>query len=518
MECPRCGFGDAAGEACARCGVVFAKLRGARPPRLSAPVPAPPARASRGTAAIFWALGLTLTAIAGGVGWQALHPRVSPVPRPAPVAGDVLDREQPAGELPAPPIVSAPEVVIPTFDPAGEPGGDWTAADRTAQQGLAQRLQRKGETIDQRDQAVVEDLLKRHPEDPGLRRMQAAVWLRLGAREQAARRYTEAEQYFRRAAAYPETVGAAQLALLGLFQETGSWSQAEAAAREVLAGDPANLEGQRGLAYALFRQDRNREAAEVLEALLATRQDPPARELLQRIRKTGGDEQGMTERRLTRFHVRYDGETQDEVGREILRALERHYATLTLAFDHSIDSPIPVILFSRESYYAANGVPAWSGGHYDNTDGRIRIPIGGLTSSLTPDLDGTLIHELTHAFVADISRGQAPRELHEGLAQYMEGERIEARLTPAQLSLLARGQAGGVGGFYLQALAFVEYLMQRRGQAGMNELLVTLGSTASLDQACEQAYGANYRRTQQAWREALFRQHGYAAPEGSTLQ
>ena len=72
---------------------------------------------------------------------------------------------------------------------------------------------------------------------------------------------------------------------------------------------------------------------------------------------------------------------------------------------------IPVILFTREGYYDASGAPAWSGGVYDGIDGRIRIPIGGLTASLTPDMDETLIHELTHAFVADRTRGVAPREV-----------------------------------------------------------------------------------------------------------
>ena len=90
-----------------------------------------------------------------------------------------------------------------------------------------------------------------------------------------------------------------------------------------------------------------------------------------------------------------------------------------------------MILFSREAYYDASGAPAWSGGIYDGIDGRIRIPIGGLTASLTPDMDGTLIHELTHAFVADRTRGVAPREIHEGLAQYMEGKRIGSELNAA---------------------------------------------------------------------------------------
>jgi hypothetical protein len=36
----------------------------------------------------------------------------------------------------------------------------------------------------------------------------------------------------------------------------------------------------------------------------------------------------MAERRLSHFNVRYDGGEHEAVGREILRALEQHYATL----------------------------------------------------------------------------------------------------------------------------------------------------------------------------------------------
>lgn len=502
MPCPRCGFAPTEGETCARCGVVFTKLR----ERTAAATPTPARSNSSGggraTRAIYGALALTLAVIAAAVGWKAGRARS---PQPPPVwPGPGLEAPPPPspGDLPPPPAVAPPAAVLPALDL--QDGDAWSEADRGAALALAQRLQRPGEVLDARDLAVADDLLLRHSDDAGLRRARAAVLLRLGARDQAARRYDQAEQRFR--LALPEVPAVARQALMGLFLETAAWARAEAEARELLALEGSSLAGQRGLAYALFRQDRNREAAEVLEALLAAQGDPQARELLERIRKAGGDERGMTERRLARFHVRYDGEAHEDVGREILRALERHYATLTLAFDHSIESPVPVILFSQQSYYAANGMPAWAGGHYDSTDGRIRIPIGGLTASLTPDLDGTLVHELTHAFVADVSRGQAPREIHEGLAQYLEGARVESRLPPDQRALLARGQVGGVAGFYLEALSFVEFLMRRRGQAGMNEMLAALGAGAGLDQACEQAYGADYRRTQQAWRDHVLRQ------------
>ena len=131
-----------------------------------------------------------------------------------------------------------------------------------------------------------------------------------------------------------------------------------------------------------------------------------------------------------------------------------------------------MILFSREAYFDASGAPAWAGGNFDLTDGRIRIPIGGLTSSLTPSMDGTLIHELTHAFVHDRTKGIAPgemRAIHEGLAQYMEGKRSATEASPQILSAIADGRVGGVYGFYLAALSFVEHLIATRGMGGMND-------------------------------------------------
>jgi hypothetical protein len=196
------------------------------------------------------------------------------------------------------------------------------------------------------------------------------------------------------------------------------------------------------------------------------------------------------------------------VGRAILRSLERHYATLVGALDYQPQATIPVILFSREQYYDASGAPSWSGGVYDNVDGRIRIPIGGLTASLTPDIDGVLIHEVTHAFIADRSRGLAPREIHEGLAQYMEGKRIASLLDAEQLKGLADGRGRGVYAFYMQALSLVEYLMSVRGQGGMNDLLKVMGQTGDVNEAFRRVYGQDYPGTQRAWTARFRQQYG----------
>jgi hypothetical protein len=145
---------------------------------------------------------------------------------------------------------------------------------------------------------------------------------------------------------------------------------------------------------------------------------------------------------------------------------------------------------------------------YDNVDGRIRIPIGGLTASLTPDIDGVLIHEVTHAFIADRSRGLAPREIHEGLAQYMEGKRIASLLDAEQLKGLADGRGRGVYAFYMQALSLVEYLMSVRGQGGMNDLLKVMGQTGDVNEAFRRVYGQDYPGTQRAWTARFRQQYG----------
>ena len=202
------------------------------------------------------------------------------------------------------------------------------------------------------------------------------------------------------------------------------------------------------------------------------------------------DEQGMTEQQLAHFHVRYDGDAHEDVGREILRALERHYATLTGTLDHQPASPIPVILFSREAYYDASGAPAWSGGVYDGLDGRIRIPIGGLTAEPHPGHGRHAdprahprLRRRPHAGRGTARDPRGPRAVHGGQALGHRAARASS------LTALADGRIGGVGGFYLAALSFVEHLMATRGMGGMNDLLRAMGETGNVDEAFRQVHG-----------------------------
>jgi hypothetical protein len=369
------------------------------------------------------------------------------------------------------------------------------------------KLQGRG-VLGAADIQAAQSLYGRYPDEPYVRDLLVSVLLGAGQQALTERRYADAADDCRRAvAASPQSL-VTRRALLDVLTEAQDWGNAEAAARSVLELAPDNKDALQAQAYALFRQDRNREAGDVCRRILAMGPDAFATSLLARIEKGVADEKGMTEQRISHFHVRYDGDAHDEIGHEILASLERHYSTLAGTLDHQPSTPIPVILFSRDQYYNASGAPAWSGGVYDPGDGRIRVPIGGLSGSLPSDIDPVLLHECTHAFVADLTKGVAPRDIHEGFAQYMEGKRTASLLSSAQLQMLADGRAGGVGGFYMLALSFVEYLMQTHGQGGMNDLFRAMGDTGDVDEAFRRVHGQDYSATRRAWIARLKQQYG----------
>jgi tetratricopeptide (TPR) repeat protein len=499
--CPRCGHATTDEPSCPVCGVIFAKMRDPRPPS-----PAPALRSPAETeepARSPWRAVLIVAILIGGAGvaLKARKPAAEPSPSPPAEAAVVIPRE-----AETPPALSATEPP-PTVEELKPRAAGVPEADRDKASLLAQKLNVRG-ALTAADLETAEDLFARFPAEDRLRDLLEAVLVAKAAQERQTRLFAPATAHLQRAAAVQPGSARPRVALLQVLLDAEDWSGAEAGARAVLSLEPRNRDGLLGLGYALMRQDRNGEAADALQAALDVQDDPETRALLARIRKAMADEKGMTEQQISHFHVRYDGDTHDAVGREILRSLERHYATLTSTLDFQPAAAIPVILFSREGYYNASGAPAWSGGVYDNIDGRIRIPIGGLSASLTPDMDSTLIHELTHAFVADRTRGVASRDIQEGLAQYMEGKRIGSELSPEELQAFADGRIGGVGGFYLGALAFVEHLIAQRGMGGMNELLKAMGETGSVDEAFKQVQGRSYAAARSDWIGRLRQQHG----------
>ena len=499
MDCPRCGAREVSGPECPACGVILARARPPRPaPRAPGAVPRPPrSRPAR-------LLVLALAAVLGVVilGRRSTH--VAPPPHPARAPSPAEPVSVPPAPSPdtsrRPVRSSSPPLLAPSSLPPDTAGKDRQTAERLA------RLLSAGVAVGPADLQAAEDLYARY--GASARPLLEALLLSAASKERQGRRYPAAEALLRRASMVAPDSPRPPLALVSVLLDSGDWRGAENAARVALALAPAEGEAERGLAFALLRQDRRAEALDGLSEFLASHEDSETRALLERLRRDAAPERGLTEQRLAHFHVRYDGEAHEPVGREILRVLDRHYATLVRTFDYEPRSPIPVILLSRQTYDQATGAPWWSGGLYDSFDGRVRLPIGDLTEALTPDLDGVLLHEPTHAFVTDCSQGVAPREIQEGLAQYLEGKRSEDLLGESGLRALADGRLRGVPGFYATSLALVEHLMAQRGQGGINDLLRAMAETGSADDAFERVYGQDFAGLRREWAVRFRQQHG----------
>ncbi len=190
-----------------------------------------------------------------------------------------------------------------------------------------------------------------------------------------------------------------------------------------------------------------------------------------------------------RFDIRFDGESQSGVARDVLFVLDRAYTRLTDVYYDRPSHKIPVVLHSSQDYFTRTGAPWWSGGVYNSHSGAIQIPIRGLPSTLPREMEDVLVHELSHAFVDEMSGGFAGRDLQEGLAQYMEGKRIEEELGLAQLKRLANSSGQSVGSFYMISLAISEQLVRSRGQSMINQLLKAMKETSSEDGGFRKVFG-----------------------------
>jgi len=429
--------------------------------------------------------------------------------------------------------------------------------------GLIDRLN-SGEPLSQADVDAVARLSEEYPGDTRIQDLHLNVLVSASIQAQGRRAYPEALGYAEEALSrFPDhrLAHQAQLEALSGLQD---WQALETAARDFLRLEPDHPMGHRALAFSIAGQGRSKEALRATYAALATRDEAELAALRDNLERklwaeSGCDDSQLPrleaaasadlrlerflnaltscpgaaqEMRLAHFTVRskeYSRLPTDEARRETVRLLERHYALLARRLDHDLSSPVPVVLhIGYQGYQEATGAPGWSGGVFDTEDFRIDIPLPHY------DLERVTLHELAHAFIHDMSAGRAPRELHEGLAQYIEGWRLggaersgslrdtvdflvqlcETVRTPnecakwrdevyGQFRLVAMGQVTSVGFRYLADLSFMDFLVRQRTLAGVRDALKRMGQGDTVDEALRRTYGRDLSQLKQAWLERL---------------
>jgi hypothetical protein len=283
--------------------------------------------------------------------------------------------------------------------------------------------------------------------------------------------------------------------------ESGSFAPdaGAAAASPLTAAD--DFAERKALALSLYRQNELEAAQEQAQAALALRADEELRELLLRLKKEIRVQRNYDDARTANFIVMFDGYEHEGMKTAVLDILKDAYGEIGKEFNHFPARPISVILYTAKDFADVTRAPMWSGGLFDQLDGKIRVPVQGAAGNEAA-LRRVLYHEFTHALLFSLAPG-CPFWLNEGLAQYLSGEQAVSAAQMIPLGLLAKGfprDARLAYAAYMESLQAVQDLVEEYGMARLRRLLAGLGAGGDMETAFAAAYGQPFSRWAAQWR------------------
>jgi tetratricopeptide (TPR) repeat protein len=261
--------------------------------------------------------------------------------------------------------------------------------------------------------------------------------------------------------------------------------------------DVAKLEG-----WSYYGMNKLDQAVAEWKRALALRPDAEVQAALSKAQRDMQEEETYRENESSHFVLRYSGEAEPELAREVLRALEMHFSAIESELNFTPPDSIGVVLYTQQAFADITRAPGWVGAL---NDGRIRVPVQGLTS-LTPELSRVLKHELTHSFIQQKTHGRAPTWIQEGLAQWMEGKRSGENATALvqnydQKYVIPLGElepswmrlSGDQAGYaYAWALANMEYIVQVDGMGDLERILNRIAAGSTTEAAVKEVLHSDY--------------------------
>jgi tetratricopeptide (TPR) repeat protein len=254
------------------------------------------------------------------------------------------------------------------------------------------------------------------------------------------------------------------------------------------------------------RDDAPRALAHLRAALAQQPAHEGARRLLDKIERETRAEVGLSREITPYFVVKWRGTGDPEAHHALLAALAAARERVVTRLGAAPRERVMVILYDAAQFQDVAHVHAWVTGLFD---GKIRLPVGGALPP-RPELERVLAHEYAHAVIHDLARGRAPRWLHEGLAQALEGAtsdpllRVPGRPTLAGLeALLAEPDPARARTGYDIALWVVEDLLDRGGMPAMRALMERLGRGEAIAAAVPAVYGLPLAELEDQWRRVL---------------
>lgn len=278
-------------------------------------------------------------------------------------------------------------------------------------------------------------------------------------------------------------------------------------ARRIL---PDDVELLHMLGRVLYETDERGQALDLWQRALEL--DPSRREiaaLLERSRRQMAVEELMPRVYSSRFDLTHDRGVDASLARAVLDELENAATLVGGELGHFPRARVPVTIYTRADYSAVTAAPDWSGGVYDGT---IRLPFGALRE-LTPRLKAVLHHEYAHVLVFDLTHGNCPLWLNEGIAeifgrkQYLQpGGTARGRVMDIKRLERSFGnlRARDAGVAYQQSWSLVNHLVNAYGWHRVSAILLALGEGTTIEEAIVRVlgdYGVNYGGLVREWRE-----------------
>jgi tetratricopeptide (TPR) repeat protein len=283
---------------------------------------------------------------------------------------------------------------------------------------------------------------------------------------------------------------------------------------------PDSVEQLYYLGLVLYETDNRQQAMELWELALKLSPDRPELiTLLKKARKETAVEDTMDRGHSSRFNLTYDPGVNTSLALAILDVLEEASNQVGAELGHFPEARVPVAIYKRNDYKVVTDSPDWSGGVYDGT---IRLPFGAL-SEITPPMRAILFHEYAHVVVFDLTRGNCPVWLNEGIAEmfgrkqftYPASEGVQAAMKAAVIDV--HKLEGGFTGLspheaaraYQQSYSMVSYLVTAYGWHRVNAILTGLGKGMNISAAIASAlqdYSLSYDGLIKEWRESTKRE------------
>ncbi len=348
--------------------------------------------------------------------------------------------------------------------------------------------------------------LRVSPDDEVIRRNLARLRTVLGHKLLQAGSLEKAQEQYQAAL---DLVWDESAALLGLGDVQLRQRQPRAAVetyRRAVGLDPQNAEAHVRLGEAYYNQGDLGAALSTWEwALVLRPHDGSLRQRVERVQREARIQGGYRSRDSQHFTVIYEGERREDVGRELLKILERAYADVGYELGAYPPTDIQAIFYSDADFTGATGLSPRAGGLYHRLDGKIRVALRGVAPG-DPVLGSVLYHEYTHALIYAITRGKTPpRWMDEGLAVHME----RGRAAEFKREATRQARDGTVPPLdaspYIHGSVAVEYLIDRHGMTSIQQLLRQLGEGLPFSQAFQEMFRMDLATFQQNLRGALVR-------------